>query len=65
MAAAHAHRRTPSAAGPLLAALLHTMGAALLVWWLVRLLVVPVAVPQMATAPQGSRPVTQGLHRTA
>ena len=50
---------------PLLAALLHTMGAALLVWWLVRLLVVPVAVPQMATAPQGSRPVTQGLHRTA
>jgi hypothetical protein len=49
----------------LLAALAHTMGAALLVWWLVRLLVVPVAVPQMVTAPHGSGPVTQGLHRTA
>lgn len=34
---------------PLLAALFHTMGAALLVWWLVRLLVVP--------RPVGARPL--------
>jgi cytochrome c oxidase assembly protein subunit 15 len=36
---------------PLVAALGHTLGAALLVWWLVRLLVQPRAVPPLAHTP--------------
>jgi cytochrome c oxidase assembly protein subunit 15 len=48
---------------PLAAALSHTLGAALLVWWLVRLLVLPRAVPAPAAVPAGA--CHQGHHGTA
>lgn len=51
---------------PLLAALAHTLGATLLVGWLVRLLVLPQATDTQAMATQGvSSPRHQGLHATA
>ena len=45
---------------PLAAALAHTLGAALLVWRLVRLLVLPRAAPALAHA--GANTAHQGLH---
>lgn len=54
---------------PLVAALAHTFGAALLVWWLTRLLVLP--RPQSAwqallkAQPQSGASAHQGLHGTA
>lgn len=54
---------------PLLAALAHTLGAALLVWWLTRLLVLPRAQASwraLLSAQQGPEvPRHQGLHATA
>ena len=46
---------------PMVAALAHTLGAALLVWWLVRLLVVPRAHPALAHQTLAN----QGHHGTA
>ena len=46
---------------PMVAALAHTLGAALLVWWLVRLLVVPRAHPALAHQALAN----QGHHGTA